>query len=176
MVALIPVAKRLEAYSISTVHFYGSLLFAIPHGKPYTSIEKLYFPFAKNVWMCLCAIFMIAAGIIVGLKMHAQCYRVFFIGKSNPMPFFNMINVCLGGTVTPNSIPIRNFARTILLIWMISTLVLRNAYQGKLFNYLRSNQQRAPFYKLDQLYESNLKLYLYDSFYPVLAEILPEQR
>lgn len=86
-----------------------------------------------------------------------------------------MINICLGGSVSLSNIPARNFARTMLMIWLISTLVLRNAYQGKLFDNLRSNQQMAPYFELDELYGSNLKLYLYESFYQNIADIFTDE-
>lgn len=71
----------------------------------------------------------------------------------------------LGGSIFHIAIPVRNFARTILMIWLLSTLILRNAYQGKLYDNLRGNQRNQPYYSLNSLFESNLRLYLYESFY-----------
>lgn len=107
--------------------------------------------------------------------MHRK-KRDFLVGPANNMPFFNMVNICLGGTITIHDIPLRNFARSMLMIWLLATLVLRNAYQGKLFDNLRSHQRMAPFYHLNELYESNLKLYLYESFYQNVANLISSKQ
>lgn len=172
MGAIILAASRAERFSMSFAHFYGLLLFAIPPGRPYTSFEKLFFPFKIGVWSCICILFLIAATVIMILKLIPKKKRDFLMGKSNDMPFFNMMNICLGGTINFRDISGRNFARTFLLIWLMFTLIMRNAYQGKLFDNLRSSQRKAPLFKLDELYKSNLKLYLYESFYQNMADFL----
>lgn len=153
---------------------YPSLLYAIPPGRSYTSLEKLYFPFAFTVWLCISVIFVVAAISCIGLKLTEKKKRDFFVGKRNNMPFFNMVNICLGGTIALNHVPMRNFARTMLIIWLISTLILRNAYQGKLFDYLRNDQHMAPLFNLDDLYQSDLELHVFDSYYKYIVNSFPE--
>lgn len=152
------------------------MLYAIPPGKSYTALEKLFFPFHIRVWICSCVTIVIAMVVIIMLKLTPRTYRYFVIGKSNDMPFFNMLNVCLGGTISAHNSPSRNFARSVLLIWLLSTLILRNAYQGKLFHNLRSNQHNLPYFRLDELYESDMKLYLPDAYYQIVADIIPKYK
>lgn len=173
MGATIVATNRAELYSMSFAHFYGSLLYAIPSGIPYTSLEKLFFPFNTSVWMYIGVLFVVAIAIMLIFKMLPENSRDFVFGKSNDTPFFNMMNIFLGGSVTLNKMPVRNFARTIFLIWLLFSLVVRNAYQGKLFDNLRSNQRKAPLFLLKDLYESNLRIYLYESFYQNLVDFLP---
>ncbi|XP_055325489.1 uncharacterized protein LOC129579433 [Sitodiplosis mosellana] len=161
--ATVVAESRARIYSMTFAHFYGSLIFAIPPGRPYTSFEKLSFPFKMRVWACICVLFLIAAIVIVILKLSSKEKRDFFFGKSNNMPIFNMVSHCFGGTTTFIAMPVRNFARTLLMIWLLTTLVLRNAYQGKLYDNLRGNQRMAPYFYIDDLFQSNLKLLsLYD--------------
>lgn len=121
--SIIVAATRAEKYEMTKAYFYGSLLYAIPMAKPYSSLEKLFFPFRYKIWILLCGIFFTAAIVLLLLKLKAEKNRTFLIGASNNMPFFNMLNVCLGGTVSLNDVPIRNFARAMLMIWLVSTLV-----------------------------------------------------
>lgn len=121
--AIIVAATRAEKYEMTQAYFYGSLLYAIPNGKPYGSFEKLFFPFSFEIWILLGAIFCIAAMILLLLKLTAQKKRDYLVGASNNMPFLNMISICLGGTVSLNEMPLRTFARTMLMIWLLSTLV-----------------------------------------------------
>lgn len=172
---IIVAASRAEIFSMSYAYVYGSLVYAIPSGKPYSSFEKLFFPFKYIIWSCICALFVIATILLVALKCFPKKMRNFLLGKSNNMPLFNMYNICLGGTVSMRDIPLRNFARTLLLIWLLATLVLRNAYQGKLFDNLRSHQRAAPYFNLDELYASELKLYLYESFFQNVADVVKDE-
>lgn len=121
--AIIVAATRAEKYEMTQAYFYGSLLYAIPNGKPYGSLEKLFFPFGFKIWILLGVIFCIAATVLLLLKFSAQKNREILVGASNNMPFFNMVNICLGGTVSFNEMPMRTFARTMLMIWLLSTLV-----------------------------------------------------
>lgn len=163
-----------EKFSISTAYIYPSLLYAIPPGRQYTSLEKLYFPFAITVWLCISLLFLCSAIVCILLKLTEKNTRDFFVGKLNNMPLFNMVNICLGGTITVHHIPTRNFARTLFIIWIISTLILRNAYQGKLFGYLSGDQRMAPLFNLDDLYKSDLELHVFDSFYQNILDNFPE--
>lgn len=124
--------SRAKLYSFSFVYFYGDLVFGIPPGRPYTSLQKLVFPFGIKVWYCLGLVFVVATILIVSLKLGAEKRRAFVVGKAKN-PFLNMINISFGGALCSNKVPVRNFARTMLIMWLLSSLVLRNAYQGLKF-------------------------------------------
>lgn len=126
--SIILTTHRAEIYSRSYTHFYGSLLYAIPNGSPYSSLEKLVFPFRNKVWYCLCVIFLIAVVVMFILKLMPKKNREFVVGKSTS-PMFNMISIFLGGAVIFYKVPVRNFARTIFLLWLFFSLIVRNAYQ-----------------------------------------------
>lgn len=162
-------------FSMSYAHFYGSLLYAIPPGRPYSSLEKLFFPFGMSVWLLIFVLFILGLITITILRILSKRAHQFVIGTTNT-PFFNMINIFLGGNVTFKTVPMRNFARTMFLIWLLSSLILRNAYQGKLFDNLRGNQRMSPLFRLDEIYESDLKLMLYESFYQNIADLFPNQK
>lgn len=123
----------------------------------------------------MCVLFVLAVIIMFVLKLIPTQNRDFIVGKSNNTPFFNMIYIYLGGAITLDRVPVRNFARTIFLIWLLFSLVIRNAYQGKLFDNLRSKQRMAPLFRLNDLFQSDLRLYLMESFYQNVADILPAE-
>lgn len=54
--------------------------------------------------------------------------------------------------------------------------VLRNAYQGSLFDNLRGDQRMAPYFQLQTLYASNLHLHLLESFYQNIVDIFPRNQ
>lgn len=44
-----------------------------------------------------------------------------------------------------------------------------------LYDNLRNQQRRAPLFQLSDLYKSNMKLYLMESFYQNVADLLPAE-
>lgn len=172
MGALTLSAERDELYDITFPYFHGSLIFAIPSGKPYTSLEKLFFPFYKSVWFNLILLFTSATMIITWMKFLTKKKREFLIGKQNSSPFFNMIVVCFGGVMNP--IPTRNFARTALLNWIVFAMIVRNAYQGTLFGFLNGEQRHRPLYTLTDIFEkSNVDIYLWTARFQEIYDAVP---
>lgn len=76
------------------------MLFAIPPGKRYSSLEKLFFPFNITVWMYILGTFLAMAVIIVTLKLISKSKRDFVIGRNNDAPFLNLFATCLGAGMT----------------------------------------------------------------------------
>lgn len=50
------------------------------------------------------------------------------------------------------------FARTLMLLWIILWLVLRNSYQGALYNYLQSHRLSSSFDTIEKIQASNCKI------------------
>lgn len=172
--AIIVTSNRLEQYDVTFPYYYGKLLFAIPAGVPFTSLEKIFFPFNMPVWVYLSILFTSAVFIVLYLKIIGKRRREFLIGKRNDAPFLNMITVFLGGVI--GSIPKRNFARTILTIWLLSSMILRNAYQGTLYSFLRGDQRNPPLYRINDIFKSNVKIYMWRSYFQQFYENYPAIR
>lgn len=165
-------AERDKLYDITFPYFHGSLIFAIPLGKPYTSLEKLFFPFYKSVWFYLILLFTSATLIITWMKFVTKKKREFLIGKRNGSPFLNTINVCFGGVINP--IPKRNFARIILINWIIFAMIIRNAYQGTLFGFLNSEQRHRPLYTLAEIFDkSNIAINVWTARFQGIYDAFP---
>lgn len=131
----------------------------IPPGKPYTSFEKLFFPYRKDVWIWICTFFLAMAIWILVLKCISKEKCYFVIGLKNDAPILNLFAIILGGSMTTSQLPRRNFARTILGIILLTTLVLRNAYLGNLFNFLRTQKRMEPLYYQRNIYDSDVTIY-----------------
>lgn len=63
----------------------------------------------------------------------------------------------LGGAITFG--PIRNFARTIFLIWLLGSLVLRSSYTGAMFSFIQSQRSAVEIRNLEQLVKYNFSIY-----------------
>lgn len=158
MFAAVNTVERSTEFTSSFPYAYASVVFIIPHGPPYTPLEKLALPFEKTVWCFV--------GICTGMAFTIISYlsgwcskkcRNFVFGLNNRTPFLNYINVMLGGSIT--SEPVHNFARTIFSIWLVGSLVLRSSYQGALFRFIQSQRSAIEIHSLEQLVEYNFSIY-----------------
>lgn len=167
-------SQRPFEISASFPFYYGSLLFMIPPGHPYTPFKKLFLPFEMRIWLCILISLLAAIWILIAFKTCLMDERDFIIGRGNNMPLINLFLVCLGGAMTIAQMPTRNFARTILAILLVTTLILRNAYQGNLFNFLRTQKNERPLYYRRDIFNSDVDVYVTTTFYEVYRQQHPQ--
>lgn len=171
MCAIINEKEGSELFTISFPYYYAALLFAVPPGEPYTSLEKIFFPFKGTVWLCICILFIAAVILVIFLKFVRSSKRQFIFGPKNDSPLLNMINIFLGGAII--RLPRRNFARTLLLIWMSMSLILKSAYQGRLYHFIRTDQRSYALDDLAKIAKTNYTIYATPKFYNLIVQNLP---
>lgn len=166
--------QRAAEHDASTTYYYGSVVFAVPLGEAYSVMATIFFPFKYIIWSCIGFIFLATMLVVGTLKMSTPRSRAFVVGTRNDLPFFNMLTICFGGAMT--RVPTRNFARFLLLIWLTMSLVLKAAYQSKLFMFLQTEQRGPPMRTLDDVIQSNCDMYIMKSFYQLFYDDLPAER
>lgn len=157
MFATVNTVERSKEFTASFPYAYASVVFTIPHGPPYTPLEKLVLPFKPLVWLCVSIVTGVALILIIYLSRCSKKWQDFVFGEKNRTPFLNYINITLGGVITHE--PVRNFARFILMIWMLSSLVLRGSYTGALFSFIQSQRSAIEIDSLEKLIEYNFSIY-----------------
>lgn len=129
----------------------------VPPGQEYSEFEKLVMPFGYVIWLCVAIVYILAALIILIVNQQAKEFRDFVYGRNNKSPGLNIVNITFGGSL--NKIPTRNFARFLMMLFIIYCYILRNAYQGGMLNFLRKNMSHPKFSNFDELYKSNFTFY-----------------
>lgn len=127
-----------------SISYYSSpLVVVVPVGAPYTSLEKLMLPFNNEIWIFV-AMILIAAFLIINLIKwrFGGAGQQFVFGFKNSSPFFNTMNVFLGGTLT--KLPRQTFARSLLCMFLLYCIVIRNSYTGALFKFIASDNGHHP--------------------------------
>lgn len=152
--------SRAQLMSASSPYLYSSLLYAVPIGKQYTALEKLLLPFKLQIWMLMGIIFFIA---LITTTFLSKKKLKFLAGDRNTTPLLNTISVIFGGAVS--IAPRRNFARTVLIIWIFGCMVVRSAFQGSLFEYIQKPRNSPSANTLPQLIDKNFTLYMSTSIF-----------
>ncbi|XP_053677922.1 uncharacterized protein LOC128728324 [Anopheles nili] len=142
----------------SRSYYTVRMVFGVPAGREYTPFEKLFRPFARLTWLLLAFYLMIALVVIFVIRLgHSTKVRSFVYGRGVSTPALNLLNVLLGGALL--LLPSRNFARTVLFLWMYYCLVLRSLYQGSLFEYLQERKNFSPLQTVEAIVREDYRVY-----------------
>lgn len=114
-------------FVISTAEF--TLIFST--GEPYSQIEKLIVPYDTESWIAIGITFLIGFLTILLLKNCKIERQRFVFGSSVKTPAFNMIIAFFGQG--QNIEPRGNFARYLLMMFILFCLIIRTGYQGVQF-------------------------------------------
>lgn len=150
--------SRQREFSLTMPHLYDTMSFLVPIGVPYTSLQKIYLPFSLPVWLWLLSAYGIAF-LFSLLRMHSS------------MSFFNITSIILGGGVGDE--PQQFNARFLLLVWMSTTLILRNAYLGVLFDLLTGQVHHQPVDTFARIKQFNYTFYATPYVTSLMRDIFP---
>lgn len=96
--------------------------------EPYTNYEKMVLPFDFDTWLYLMITFAAAFFIIFIINFLPNDIKDVIFGENVKMPGFNVIGTFFG--IGQTKLPENNFARIILMSFIIFCLIFRTAYQG----------------------------------------------
>ena len=148
---------RLNFFGSSKPYTTEKIIFVIPPGKFLTSLEKLIYPFSLNVWLCIIASYIIACVVITTVKFSSIEVQRFVFGAGVRYPYLNLVIGISGGS--QKILPKTNFARFLLMMFLMSSLVIRTLYQGSFFRVMHSENQRE-IQSLDEMIEKDFTLFL----------------
>ncbi|XP_053699479.1 uncharacterized protein LOC128746456 [Sabethes cyaneus] len=152
--------KRMTLLSPGTFHFTTDLIFAVPSGRQYSAFEKLFLPLSAGTWYVVCGFLVGALITIAFVKVQKSRVQDFVFGLNIRTPTLNLLSVLFGGSSV--RCPTRNFARTLLMLWTLCTLVVRTAYQGSLYKYLQAPKNFSAPSTIDAIQREGLYFYMLD--------------
>jgi hypothetical protein len=141
----------------SQAYFAVTFLVIVPQVS-LSSIEKLFVPFTLDLWIIFLTIIFIATTTILLLsyKLNSNV-RNFVIGSNIKSPFNVLLTSLIGGSLI--RLPKRNFARYLLMVFILFSLVMRTVYVGGLFKYLKSDTKVVAIKTIDELLARRYKIY-----------------
>ncbi|XP_059223290.1 uncharacterized protein LOC106085026 [Stomoxys calcitrans] len=162
-----------------TDHYYLSHTYMVANiFSIYSTYEKMALPFQLKLWYLIGSVFVLSSlliltcGCCTGPRVRARNY---IIGEDNSTPQYHLLTLALGATMPTRQVPRYNFARFLLVCWMLTTLVLRSAYQSGMYQMLRDNIQRNPPQTIADVLKQNYVILLKGT-HMALAQTLPDMR
>lgn len=146
-----------------------------------TPLARMFAPLQPAIWMTIAALICCAAIIILLMKLMNVRLRQFIIGgRVNRTPVFNMICVALGGNIANQRMRylryFGTFSRTLTMIWMLSFLILRNAYQCSLYDYLHTQKVVSPYDTFGGIKESNTDILIESNGLDFMSQFFDRKR
>lgn len=163
--------QRIEYMKPSMSYNSSPFVIVVPVGEAYSALEKLMKPFSYIIWTLLVSTLLLAIVIIALIRWKLnKNIQNFVLGAGNTSPYLNTLSVLLGGSLPQLSVG--TFSRTLLSMFMLYCLVIRNSYTGALFTFIRSDVIRKPsLHSINEMVEKGFKFYMIPSAQESIQEI-----
>lgn len=159
-------AYRLNFFDTSTSYWNEKVVFVVPSGKSFTSFEQLVYPFQLLLWMTILSCFVIGGLVIFVIETRSKRVMNFVFGTDVRHPYLNMFIAFIGGSQIV--LPRRNFARFLLMIFLMYSLIIRTLYQGSYFELLKSNKRHKEVQSIDEMIENDFKFYSVPGYFELV--------
>lgn len=157
---LLLMPQRLTLFDASTAYLSDLLTFVIPPGRELSSFEKLIYPLHIFTWLLILSYFFVGIIVILIIKHQTRQVQNFVFGTGVKTPSFNMFAGFVGGTQKP--LPQRNFARFLLMSFLIYSLVIRTLYHASYFKFLKERRQQKGVEMIQEMIDQEFKFYVYE--------------
>lgn len=144
----------------------------VPPGELYSSLEKLFLPFDFATWLAILLTLAIGLATIQVVNFCTIKVKSFIFGSGFHSPTINLSAIFLNGGQHFN--PGRNFARILLILFVIWCLVIRTCYQSELFKCLQTDRRKPAAKTILQLLERNFTFNCYDDLRQIVDDIAAE--
>lgn len=155
-------SSRTSLMDPSVVYFSFPVIMAIPPGERLTAYEKLLRPFELYVWIAVLVTVATAVLVILVFDLKLKKFRAFVWGSNIRVPIMHMLVAIFGGS--SQKLPRRNFARYLLMMFLLFCLVQRSVYQGLLYIYMKSDGRHREVQSIDEMVDKGFKFYMFESY------------
>lgn len=123
--------------SASYTYFPTILTWFFSASDEISSLQRLAVIFDIPTWIIMTVVFSISIIVIVIIKYQKDKVRGFVFGEKNRQPMMNYAIILFGYSISRP--PRRNFARNILMVFIIYTMIMRSAYTGAMYSFMRKD-------------------------------------
>lgn len=155
--------QRSRHMDCSNAYFFFSVIVIIPLGAPFSALENMHRPFELTVWLAFLSTITLAYVLIVVARLHLKLHK----SLSN---FHIFLGLIFGESVA--KLPKQNSARIFLIALVMFCLIVRTAYQSKMFNFFQAGHNKAMVKNLADMEERKFSLYVELRMNELLGEII----
>jgi hypothetical protein len=149
--------NRMKILGTSTTYSSGQLAIMVPPPRPLSTFEKCIFPFSWPLWTLILVCYLLGNFSIFLVKRKSKVIQDFVFGENASVPYLNLFIGFIGGV--QNFLPKYNFARFLLMMFLLYSLIIRTAYQGMFYELLKSNIHHKEIQSIDELLAKKFTVY-----------------
>jgi hypothetical protein len=120
-------------------------------------MEKLLLPFDLETWIMIIITFAIGFLTILIIYRCNKTIQRFVFGTYVRDPSLYLTSIFFGIGVT--RLPGRNFARFLFMVFTLYCLIIRTAYQGKMFDFLNIDVKRPTASSEEDLIQNQIPIF-----------------
>lgn len=154
-------ANRLKFIDATSSYASQHIAFVIPPGSELSSVEKYLRPLSLWTWIFSTMTISIAFFVIYVIRKCPMSVQNFVFGERVQDPYLNVLVGLFGGSQTV--LPQQNFARFLLMMFLLFCLVIRSVYQGSLYRFLQTKIYHKEAQSIDDMIERDYKFYVVPS-------------
>jgi hypothetical protein len=147
---------RLKFMEASSSYYSSQIGFVFSPRPKFSQLENLYRPLDSYVWLSVLTTFSVGVIVILSVRFYFVKAQQLILGENINTPLLNMMIAVFGGSQTKE--PKNNFARVILMLFIMFCLILRTLYQSSLFRFLQLLEQK-DFQTIDELIDNKYKIF-----------------
>lgn len=145
---------------ITNAHVFAENYLLVPPGELYTDLEKFFLPFDMETWICIIVVFVVAIAVILVIDFLSESVKAEVYGTGVDHPILNLFAHYFG--IGQNVLPMKDFARMLLMTFILFSLVIRTAYQSKMFEFLQKEMRKPEVKSIEELIDKNFTIYVHD--------------
>jgi hypothetical protein len=133
--------------------------FVVPPGSPYDGYIKFILPFDWPTWILSVLTFFVAFFVIFIVHRMRSDIRDIVFGENVLTPSWNVLAHFFG--LSQIVMPRKNFARFLVMSFILLSFMIRNLYQGMMCDYLQSDMREAQrIQSFNDILNYNYSLYI----------------
>lgn len=149
---------RSQFMQFTSAYYSLEIVLMIPHGAPFSALQKLLRPFDGPVWIAL-VIFLFSTFLaVLIIKLHSRKAQFLFFDHNINSPIMEMSAIIFG--CSQHMLPSTNFSRILLMSFAIVCLVFRSSYSGSLYKFLQCEGHKKDFQTIDELIENDFEFHI----------------
>lgn len=175
MGAMASTVNRTMFFTATSPHLGLSVHFACPIGIPYTSMRRILMPFSREIWFCTVAsILLVAFLLCLNKKAQSSPDNETHSKIDYVVSLFDVLESFLGLPIAERTL--HENAMLGLILWLLTTFILRNVYLGSLFNLLADQVNEDPVDTIERIIEHQYTVYCTPATYELLHKSMPHLR
>lgn len=159
--------SRLKFFHPSLPYARDEVIFVVPRGKELGTFEKFVLPLDQSTWTVIVILYLIGYFVIFIVSCQNKKVRDFVFGRNVKTPFLNIYAVYIAYPLT--RLPGRNFARFILMNYMLYCIVIRTSYFGAYYNFMMNVKFHKEIETIEQLIQSENDIHTYEVYSDMMA-------